>query len=69
MTEYADILFIGEIFMEAKDYDKANDSFLQSIELCNTSSKNWRSLAFAGEKFAEMSMKAKKSPSEIIDWV
>jgi len=55
--------------MENKNYDKANESFLQSIELCSTSSKNWRSLALAGEKFALMAEKKEKSPSEIIDWV
>jgi len=41
---------------------------LKAVELCNTSHKNWRSLAIASETFAEMAVSKEKEHSEIIDW-
>lgn len=54
--------------MEAKNYDKANSAFLEALELCSTSHKNWRSLAMASEKFADMAVEKNKPATEIIDW-
>jgi len=59
----------GEIFMEAKSYDKANESFLQAVDLSSTSYKNWRSIAFSAEKFTEIAVAGNKSNTEILDWV
>ena len=55
--------------MEAKNYDKANESFLQALNLCHTSYKNWRSLAFSAEQFIQMAEEKNRSDSEKLDWV